>query len=127
MGYELIDTETLTLPDFPDLRVTVRLASTFREFKQLEQLSLLQTNDPGALDDGLAAFGDGYIESWNVTTRGEPLEPNGENFNRLPPLMKIAILQGWVLAVRLPSAPLGQGSSDGQQSPEPSTTKPENE
>ena len=123
MGYEISDTETLTFPNREGLEVVVKRATTFGEFEALQRMAVDGTGEQQ--DQALADFAHKFIESWNVTTKGELL-PIGD-FSRLPIDLKADILAGWVGKLRGPDAPLGQESSSGLDSPTPSTDEPDNE
>ena len=116
MGYEIQDVEPLNLPAFPGVEVVVKLATTFEEFKNMERIS--QAGMGPDMDLALKEFGDKFIDSWNLSSRGEEVPPNGEGFARLKLHMKLAILSSWLELMRGPSAPLGQESSNGLDSPD---------
>lgn len=123
MGFEITETESLTFPAFPGLEVVVKTATTFGEFQALEAIAR-----DGSADDrdaALANFAATFIESWNLTSGGEPLPV--ERFPRIPLPMKLEILNRWMGLMRGPSAPLGQESSNGRDSPAQPTDEPENE
>ena len=123
MGYEITETETLDFEAFPGLEVVVKTASTFAELQALEAIARDGSADDR--DSALAKFAETFIESWNLTSGGEPLPV--ERFPRIPLPMKLEILNRWMGLMRGPSAPLGQESSNGRDSPAQPTDEPENE
>lgn len=118
MGYEISDTETLTFPSRPGLEVVVKLATTFEEYEAIRGIASDGTGEQR--DKALADFADRFIESWNINAKGEGELPISE-FARLPIDLKADILGGWAATLQSPAAPLGQESSNGLDSPEPST------
>lgn len=125
MGFEIHDVETLELPNFPGLDVVVRVATTFEEFQTIERIGTAGMG--GEMDGAIAEFGDKFLESWNATSRGQELPANGQGLSRASLPVKFAILSAWLDLMRGPSAPLGPGSSNGLDSPEPSTAEPDSE
>lgn len=123
MGYEIRDTETLTFDAYPGLEVVVKVATTMAEFEAINALG--EKGQGEQMDAAIRDFGDRFIESWNVTSRGEDLEPGGASLARLPLQMQLAIIAGWMELMRGPSAPLGDGSSDTSDLLEPSTGEPD--
>lgn len=122
MGYEITETETLTFPNREGLEVVVKLATTFEEFETIQRIG--SDGSGTERDKALAEFAATFIASWNLTAKGEPL-PISE-FRRLPIDLKADILAAWAKVIRGPSAPLGQGSSNGLDSPTPPTDEPDN-
>jgi len=125
LGYEITDTETTTIEGFAGVEVTFKLATTFAEYEALQRIA--ESGTAGERDAAFEDFGDKFIESWNLTSKGEELEPNGASFNRLPLGLKLGMTARWLELMTGPSVPLGQESSNGLDSPEPSTTEPESE
>lgn len=121
MGYDISDTEKLKLPDYPDLEVVVKLATTFKELETIKVIG--EGGESGEMDEAIQKFGDSFLDSWNISFKGEAVEPNGENFARLPIRMKLAIAGEWMRLMNGPSGPLESESSNGPDSPEPSTTE----
>lgn len=118
MGYEITDTATLELEG--GLEVVVKRATTFEEFERIEGIA--QQGTGKERDEALRGFAEAFIESWNATSKGVDLPVT--DFPRLPLELKFDILSKWMGLMR-PDAPLGEGSSDGPDSPEESTTASE--
>ena len=64
-------------------------------------------------------FGDAILVSWNVEDRqGQPVPADGEGYLAQENDLCMAVMSAWTEAMTTPSAPLGQGSSNGPSSPE---------
>lgn len=125
MGYEIQDIVELKLAAFPDVSVAVKVATTFAEYENLNRIGTAGMGPD--MDGALAEFADKFIDSWNLTAGGAALSPDGAGFARVPLPLKFAILSGWLDTMRGTSGPLGDGSSSGPDSPEPSTDEPASE
>ena len=127
MGYEITETETLRPEAFPGVEVVAKVATTFEEFQAIERLGILGggTENAEKMDEALREFAAKFIESWNIEAKGEPVPVT--DIHRIPLPMKVAIVAEWMRLIRTPAAPLGQESSNGLDSPEPSTPEPDSE
>ena len=120
MGYEITDTKTLT---FDDLEVVVKVATTFEEFERMQRIGADGTG--AERDKALADFAETFLVSWNAESNGQALPTS--DFYRLPITLKADILGAWMGVIRGPDAPLEQESSNGLDSPTPSTEQPDNQ
>lgn len=125
MGYEVNVNQRLTFPAYPGVEVEVKTATTFGEFQEIQRIGTAGADT--AMDEALGDFADKFIVAWNLESAGEPIPPDREGIAKVPMGIKFAILSGWLELMRGPGAPLGQESSNGLDSPEPSTTEPDSE
>ena len=116
-------TETIALESYPGVKVELRTAVSMRDFRTMTSLGDLG-GDLDGLEAALETFGDKFIESWNVSLKGEELTPSGESLARLPVAIQMELVNRWLGLIGGPAAPLGNGSNTSLDSPVPSTAEP---
>jgi len=130
MGIDISNDTELTVPGYPGVVVRASKPANTREFlllKRFGALGELSEENIESIDAALIAFGDTFLQSWNVDLRGQPVEPNGAGFASLPATFQFALLGEWMTAVKgvtgiaaplSETSPNGSGeSSNGEPSP----------
>lgn len=117
-GYEFDETVyRLTFEKRPGLKVAIFEPVT----DDLLTLQELQDGD-GSGEDGRKMFRilAGYLESWNVERKGEPVPATYEGLLSLPLSFQKELIDAWLNAVTGVEPPLSSASGSGGSSPEAS-------
>lgn len=127
MGAALIDiktTETIHLDSFPGVEVEVQTAVSMRDFMVMGNLADIGAAGGEGVDEAIVLFGDKFLIDWNISGSDEngKRPRTGESLAGMPMAFQFELLTKWMALMKGPSAPLGQESSDGLDSPtKPST------
>lgn len=124
---ELVDiktTETVGLDSYPGVEVEVRTAVSMRDFMAMQKMADIGSGDAEGVEEAVSIFGEKFIERWNVSVNGEPVQPSGETLAKMPLAFQLELTSRWFGLIRGPSGPLGSASSTPSDSPEPSTDEP---